>query len=144
MIEIPSFREYDLKEEEMIQFLTEQNTSRIAHIGTVDKKGKPYIIPTWYFFDPSNEMIYVSTRGDSKIAHLAKLPNRNVYFCIDDPDPPKGVRGAGTVSIREDPNFNSAIFEKIACRYTEGKKKRKLSSKYEKQRNELCYSGNCT
>ena len=42
----------------------------------------------------------------------------NVYFCIDDPNPPyKGARGKGTVKIHEDVNFNIPIAEKITVKY---------------------------
>ncbi|MGB8778800.1 MAG: pyridoxamine 5'-phosphate oxidase family protein, partial [Nitrososphaeraceae archaeon] len=44
--------------------------------------------------------------------------NKNVYFCIDDPNPPyKGVRGKGSVIIHEDVNFNVPITEMIMIKY---------------------------
>jgi hypothetical protein len=44
--------------------------------------------------------------------------NRNMYFCIDDPNIPyKGVRGKGNVKIHGDVDFNVPIVEKIHMRY---------------------------
>jgi general stress protein 26 len=100
--------------------LTEQETKEFlatkvlnVHLGTVDEKGHP----TWYYYDPSKEKIYVMTGKQSKkLENLTK--NKLIYFCIDDPNSPyKGVRGKGSVRTYEDVNFQVDIAQKIALRY---------------------------
>ena len=83
------------------------------HLGTVDEKGHPNIHPTWYYYDPDNNRIYVETSKQGKKTYNLRK-NENVYFCVDDPNPPyKGARGKGSVKIHEDINFNVPIAEKI-------------------------------
>jgi general stress protein 26 len=104
--------------------LTEQETKEFlatkvlnVHLGTVDEKGHANIHPTWYYYDPSKEKIYVMTGKQSKkLENLTK--NKLIYFCIDDPNSPyKGVRGKGSVRTYEDVNFQVDIAQKIALRY---------------------------
>lgn len=104
-----------LSEQETIDFL---KTGKLnIHLGTVDEKGHPNVHPTWYIYDPSKELIYVETSKQGKKTYNLRK-NENVYFCIDDPNPPyKGVRGKGTVKIHEDINFNVPIAEKIMVKY---------------------------
>jgi nitroimidazol reductase NimA-like FMN-containing flavoprotein (pyridoxamine 5'-phosphate oxidase superfamily) len=63
------------------------------------KKAMQTFHPTWYYYDPSKEKIYVLTGKQSKkIENLAK--NELIYFCVDDPNSPyKGVRGKESVRI---------------------------------------------
>lgn len=104
-----------LSEQETIDFM---KTGKLnIHLGTVDEKGHPNVHPTWYIYDPSKELIYVETSKQGKKTYNLRK-NENVYFCIDDPNPPyKGVRGKGTVKIHEDINFNVPIAEKIMVKY---------------------------
>jgi uncharacterized pyridoxamine 5'-phosphate oxidase family protein len=104
--------------------LTEQETKEFlatkvlnVHLGTVDEKGHANIHPTWYYYDPSKEKIYVMTGKQSKkLENLTK--NKLIYFCIDDPNSPyKGVRGKGSVRTYEDVNFQVDIAQKIVLRY---------------------------
>lgn len=104
--------------------LTEQETKDILtigilmiHLGTVDEKGHANIHPAWYYYNPSNNKLYVQTGKQSKkIYNLRK--NEIIYFCIDDQNPPyKGVRGKGSVKIHEDVSFNVPITEKIMIKY---------------------------
>jgi hypothetical protein len=104
-----------LSEQETKEFLTTKNLN--VHLGTVDEKGHANIHPTWYYYDPSKEKIYVMTGKQSKkLENLGK--NELIYYCIDDPNSPyKGVRGKGSVSIYEDINFQVDIAQKIALKY---------------------------
>jgi hypothetical protein len=64
-----------------------------------------------------NNRINVETSKQAKKTYNLRK-NENVYFCIDDPNPPyKGVRGKGSVKIHEDINFNVPIAEKIMVKY---------------------------
>ena len=104
-----------LTERETKDFLTTKVLN--VHLGTVDEKGHANIHPTWYYYDPSKEKIYVMTgRQSKKLENLAR--NELIYFCIDDPNSPhKGVRGKGSVKTHEDTDFQVRIAEKIATRY---------------------------
>ena len=104
-----------LTEQETKDFLTTKVLN--VHLGTVDEKGHANIHPTWYYYDPLKEKIYVLTGKQSKkLENLAK--NELIYFCIDDPRSPyKGVRGKGSVRIYEDVDFIVNIAKKIALRY---------------------------
>jgi general stress protein 26 len=104
-----------LSEQETTDFLKSSKLN--IHLGTIDEKGHPNVHPTWYIYDPSKESIYVETSKQGKKTYNLRK-NENVYFCIDDPNPPyKGVRGKGTVKIHEDINFNVPIAEKIMVKY---------------------------
>lgn len=104
-----------LNEEEAKSFLASGKLN--IHLGTVDEKGHANIHPAWYHFDPSNNMIYVETSKQAKKTYNLRK-NENVYFCIDDPNPPyKGVRGKGSVKIHEDVKFNVPVAEKIMIKY---------------------------
>ncbi len=104
-----------LAEEEIKNFLG--NSKLNIHIGTIDNKGDPNIHPTWYYFDATNNKLYIETYKESK--KIENLNTRNtVYYCVDDPNSPyKGVRGKGKVKIHEDINHNIPIAEKIMVRY---------------------------
>ena len=104
-----------LTEQETKEFLTTKVLN--VHLGTVDDKGHANIHPTWYYYDPLEEKIYVMTgRQSKKRQNLMK--NELIYFCIDDPHSPyKGVRGKGSVRTFEDMNFQLDIAQKIALRY---------------------------
>ena len=87
------------------------------HLGTVDEKGYANVHPAWYLYDPLKELIYVETSKQAKKTYNLRK-NENVYFCMDDPNPPyKGVRGKGRVKIHEDINFNVPIAEKLMIKY---------------------------
>jgi general stress protein 26 len=104
-----------LNEEETVQFLTTGKLN--IHLGTVDEKGHANVHPAWYYYNPLNYRIYVETSKQAKKTYNLRK-NENVYFCIDDPNPPyKGVRGKGSVKIHEDINFNVPIAEKIMVKY---------------------------
>ena len=104
-----------LTEQETKDFLTTKLLN--IHLGTVDEKGHANIHPTWYYYDPLKEKIYVMTgRQSKKLENLAN--NELIYFCIDDPNLPyKGVRGKGGVRTHKDIDFQMNIAQKIAVRY---------------------------
>ncbi len=104
-----------LSEQETKEFLTTKVLN--VHLGTVDEKGYANIHPTWYYYDPLKEKIYVMTGKQSKkLENLGK--NELIYYCIDDPNSPyKGVRGKGSVRIYEDVNLQVDIAQKIALKY---------------------------
>ncbi len=109
-----------LNEQEIKDFLTTGKLN--IHLGTIDEKGHANIHPAWYYYDPMNTRIYVETSKQAKKVHNLRK-NENVYFCIDDPNPPyKGVRGKGSVKIHEDINLNIPIVEQIMIRYLGGLK----------------------
>jgi general stress protein 26 len=104
-----------LNEEAIKAFLT--NGKLNVHLGTVDEKGDANIHPAWYYYDSSRNKMYVETSKQAKKTYNLRR-NENIYFCIDDPNPPyKGVRGKGRVRINEDININIPIAEKIVIRY---------------------------
>ncbi len=104
-----------LNEEAIKDFLT--NGKLNVHLGRIDEKGDANIHPAWYYYDPSKNKMYVETSKQAKKTYNLRR-NENIYFCIDDPNPPyKGVRGKGRVRINEDINFNIPIAEKIMIRY---------------------------
>jgi general stress protein 26 len=98
-----------LNEEELGDFLTTGNLN--IHLATVNERGHANIHPAWYYYDRSNDKIYVQTSKESKKYKKYKSnEDENIYFCIDDPSPPyKGVSGRGTVNISEDSNLNIPI-----------------------------------
>ena len=104
-----------LNEEEIKDFLT--NGKLNVHLGTIDENGDANIHPAWYYYDYSKNKMYVETSKQAKKTYNLRR-NENIYFCIDDPNPPyKGVRGKGRVRINEDIDFNIPIAEKIMIRY---------------------------
>jgi nitroimidazol reductase NimA-like FMN-containing flavoprotein (pyridoxamine 5'-phosphate oxidase superfamily) len=104
-----------LTEEEINDFLASSKLN--IHLGTIDDNGYPNVHPTWYYFDSTNKKIYIETsKLSKKTDNLRK--NKNLYFCIDDPNPPyKGVKGRGNGRIHDDINHNILIAEKIMTKY---------------------------
>ena len=104
-----------LTEQEINDFLASSKLN--IHLGTIDDNGYPNVHPTWYYFDSTNKKIYIETsKLSKKTDNLRK--NKNLYFCIDDPNPPyKGVKGRGIGRIYDDINHNILIAEKIMTKY---------------------------
>jgi general stress protein 26 len=85
----------------------------MLHLGTVDEKGHANVHPVAYSYNSSNNRFYILTEKESKKVHNLK-ENEMIYFCVDDPSPPyKGVRGKGTVVIREDLEFNISLRKRL-------------------------------
>jgi uncharacterized pyridoxamine 5'-phosphate oxidase family protein len=108
-----------LTEQEINDFLTSSKLN--IHLGTIDDKEYPNVHPTWYYFyfDSANKKIYIETsKLSKKTDNLRK--NKNLYFCIDDPNPPyKGVKGRGIGRIQDNINHNIPLAEKIMTNYLE-------------------------
>lgn len=110
----PSFGR-SLTENEIQEFLS--STKLNIHIGTIDENGHPNVHPTWYFYDNSNNKIYIETSKSSKKTTSLRNDNR-IYFCVDDPNIPyKGVKGKGVCKIHENISYNVPIAEKIMTKY---------------------------
>jgi uncharacterized pyridoxamine 5'-phosphate oxidase family protein len=102
-----------MTEEETKNFMSNDDNSLLIHIGMIDEKGEPNVIPLAYYFDDITNKIYINTLKSTK--KVNNLRNNNVIaYCIDDPKFPfRGVRGKGTVKIHEDINHNIPIAKKF-------------------------------
>jgi general stress protein 26 len=112
-----------MTEEEAKNFMANNNNGNsrlLVHLGMVDGKGEPNVIPTGYYLDKNINKIYITTEKSSKKVHNLRTTMNIFSYCIDNPNPPyKGVRGKGKVKIHEDINHNIPITEKIMTRYVE-------------------------
>ncbi len=104
-----------LNEQEVKDFLS--NSKLNLHLGTVNERNEPNIHPIWYYYDVTNDRIYVETSKHSKkLDNIRK--NNTMYFCVDDPNPPyKGAKGRGTVNIHEKIDYNVEKGKKIWLKY---------------------------
>jgi general stress protein 26 len=107
--EIPS-----MTNEEVDRFLESKLNLQLA---TVDKQGWPNIRPVWFYYDKNEEKFFLTTsKLAKKIQNLRDNPN--VYFSIDDEtSAPKGVKGRGTVTTKEDPSKTVSVGDKISIKY---------------------------
>jgi|SRR5215211_4658842 general stress protein 26 len=107
--EIPS-----MTNEEVDRFLESKLNLQLA---TVDKQGWPNIRPVWFYYDKNEEKLFLTTsKLAKKIQNLRDNPN--VYFSIDDEtSAPKGVKGRGTVTTKEDPSKTISVGDKISIKY---------------------------
>lgn len=111
-----------MTEEDVKNFMANNNSDSrlLIHIGTVDEKGEPSVIPTGYYFDENSNKIYITTQKRSKKVDNLRITKNIISYCIDDPNPSyKGVRGKGKVKTHEDINYNIPITEQIMNRYLE-------------------------
>jgi nitroimidazol reductase NimA-like FMN-containing flavoprotein (pyridoxamine 5'-phosphate oxidase superfamily) len=103
-----------MTKEETYRFLESKLNLQLA---TVDKQGRPNIHPVWFYYDKNEEKLFFTT---SKLAKKVQnlRDNPDVYFSIDDEtSAPKGVKGRGTVTMKEDPNKTISIGDKISMKY---------------------------
>lgn len=107
--EIPS-----MTREETYRFLESKLNLQLA---TVDNQGRPNIHPVWFYYDKNEEKLFLTTsKLAKKIQNLRDNPD--VYFSIDDEtSAPKGVKGRGTVTMKEDPSKTVSIGDKISMKY---------------------------
>ena len=97
--------------------------SKAAYLTTIDQNGAPITramlnlrnkeqFPEFSSFFNKQEnkfLIYISTNtSSSKVAHIKKNPNINVYFC--DPDDFKGVMLGGKAEVVENKRFRHEIW----------------------------------
>jgi nitroimidazol reductase NimA-like FMN-containing flavoprotein (pyridoxamine 5'-phosphate oxidase superfamily) len=63
-----------MTEEEARNFMTNDNSNNrlLVHLGMVDEKGEPSVIPTGYYFDKNSNKIYITTGKTSKKVHKFK------------------------------------------------------------------------
>ena len=55
-----------MTEEDVKNFLTNNNGRLLIHMGTIDEKGEPNVFPTGYYFDRDSDKIYITTPKKSK------------------------------------------------------------------------------
>ncbi|MDQ4074451.1 MAG: pyridoxamine 5'-phosphate oxidase family protein [Thermoproteota archaeon] len=103
-----------LSEQEIISFLS--NSKLNLHLGTVNERNQPNIHPIWYYYDAASDRIYAETsRHSKKLDNIRK--NKTVYFCVDEPNYPKGVKGKGIANVHEDVADNLKKGKKIWIKY---------------------------
>jgi uncharacterized pyridoxamine 5'-phosphate oxidase family protein len=102
-----------MTEEEVKNFMANNDNDLLIRIGLIDEKGEPNVVPLAYYFDELSDKIYINTlKTTKKVLGLRK--NNIIAYCIDDPKFPfKGVRGKATAIIHEDVNHNIPIAKKF-------------------------------
>ena len=102
-----------MTEEEVKNFMANNDNDLLIRIGLIDEKGEPNVVPLAYYFDELSDKIYINTlKTTKKVLSLRK--NNIIAYCIDDPKFPfKGVRGKATAIIHEDVNHNIPIAKKF-------------------------------
>ena len=55
-----------MAEEEIKNFLADNNNNLLIRIGLIDEKGEPNVIPTGYYFDDICNKIYITTHKTGK------------------------------------------------------------------------------
>ena len=97
-----------------IEFLKNQ---KILHLGTIDEKNSPHIVPVWYLY--SAKKIYIGTNTRTQKAKNIKL-HKKVSFCVDvGINAPHifGVMGKGTAKLLKESSMVSRIAKRILLRY---------------------------
>ena len=60
-----------MTEDEVRDFLV--NSNKNVHISTLDEKGEPNIHPTWYYFDNSNDKLYIESGRDLRKLEILEI-----------------------------------------------------------------------
>jgi nitroimidazol reductase NimA-like FMN-containing flavoprotein (pyridoxamine 5'-phosphate oxidase superfamily) len=109
-----------MTEDEAKKFMSNADNKLLIRIGITDEKGEPKVTPLAFYFDDTNDKIYVTTLKSSKKVH--NLRKKNIIgYCVDDPIPPyKGVQGKATVKILEDIDTNIPLAKKLMMKLTGG------------------------
>jgi len=92
-------------------------TQKILHLGTIDEKNSPHIVPVWYLY--SAKKIYIGTNTRTQKAKNIKL-HKKVSFCVDvGVNSPSifGVMGKGTAKLLKEKSTVSRIAKRILLRY---------------------------
>jgi nitroimidazol reductase NimA-like FMN-containing flavoprotein (pyridoxamine 5'-phosphate oxidase superfamily) len=55
-----------MTEEEIKNFLANNNNNLLIRIGLIDEKGEPNVIPTGYYFDDMSNKIYITTLHEAR------------------------------------------------------------------------------
>ena len=96
------------------EFLRNQ---KILHLGTIDERNSPHIVPVWYLY--SGKKIYVGTNTRTQKAKNVKL-HKKVSFCVDvGVNAPNifGVMGKGTAKLLKERSKVNRIAKRILLRY---------------------------
>ena len=96
------------------EFLRDQ---KILHLGTIDEKNSPHIVPVWYLY--SAKKIYIGTNTRTQKSKNIKL-HKKVSFCVDvGINAPHifGVMGKGTAKLLKESSMVSRIAKRILLRY---------------------------
>ena len=96
------------------EFLKNQ---KILHLGTIDGKNSPHIVPVWYMY--SARKFYVGTNTKTQKAKNIKV-HKKVSFCVDTGvNAPNifGVMGQGTAKLLKEKSTVRRIAKKILLRY---------------------------
>jgi nitroimidazol reductase NimA-like FMN-containing flavoprotein (pyridoxamine 5'-phosphate oxidase superfamily) len=103
--------------DETKEFMANNNNRLLIRVGLIDEKGEPKVTPLAYYFDDTNNKIYITTLRTKKVDNLRK---KNIIgYCIDDQSPPyKGVQGKATVKILEDIDTNIPLAKKLKMKLT--------------------------
>lgn len=103
-----------LSRKEVKELLARPNLLRIAFL---DKEGWPAVHPVWYYY--SKERFYFAIDRHGKKAGALRN-NSNVYFLVDESEvgePPRGIRGKGTVKVIDDRNYAIRVTRRNVKRY---------------------------
>ncbi len=90
---------------------------KILHLGTIDGKNSPHVVPVWYLY--SAKKIYVGTNTRTQKAKNIKL-HKKVSFCVDEGvNAPNifGVMGKGTAKLLKEKSTVSRIAKRILLQY---------------------------
>ena len=96
------------------EFLKNQ---KILHLGTIDGKNSPHIVPVWYMY--SARKFYVGTNTKTQKAKNIKV-HKKVSFCVDTGvNAPNifGVMGQGTAKLLKEKSTVRRIAKRILLRY---------------------------
>ena len=96
------------------EFLKNQ---KILHLGTIDEKNSPHIVPVWYMY--SAKKFYIGTNTKTQKAKNIKV-HKKVSFCVDTGvNAPNifGVMGQGTAKLLKEKSTVRRIAKRILLRY---------------------------
>ena len=71
-----------MTQEDVKDFLTDNNGRLLTHMGTVDEKGEPNVFPTGYYFDRDSDKIYITTPKKSKKISNLRLKSIIAYTAL--------------------------------------------------------------
>jgi general stress protein 26 len=80
-----------LSEEETKDFLTTGILN--VHLATVNENGHANVHPAWYYYDRSNDKIYVQTSNSPRNTKNTILKRTKIFTFVDPNPPYKGVSG---------------------------------------------------
>ncbi|TBR09497.1 MAG: pyridoxamine 5'-phosphate oxidase family protein [Candidatus Nitrosotenuis sp.] len=89
---------------------------KILRLATIDKAGRPHLVPVWYSY--SGAKFHIGTNTKTKKAKNIQKNNK-VCFCVDDGvwSPIRGVMGNGKARLILQESTVKKIAKKILLRY---------------------------